>query len=139
MAIAGFGIGLALASSTVVTGLEIPPRKSAPAQAIVAQARLFGGSLGIATISVLLHNEINRSAQQYVSPELVAAVSQAATSLSGLLQQGCDEAFRNSMYISTGFSAVAVFASLIGYRSHHPNARQQRLDLVRTDADREVL
>jgi hypothetical protein len=50
----GLGFGLSASTSTMMTVFEAPIREHAPAQGIVAQVRILGGSLGIAASSAIL-------------------------------------------------------------------------------------
>ncbi|GAB1319025.1 Major facilitator superfamily transporter [Madurella fahalii] len=49
-----FGFGLSASAGTIIAATESPVREHATAQGIIAQARVFGGSLGIAASSTTL-------------------------------------------------------------------------------------
>ncbi|KAK5991584.1 MFS-type transporter MFS54-like protein [Cladobotryum mycophilum] len=135
---AGIGSGLTIASATGVTGIEIAPRNYAPAQGILAQARVLGGSFGISTSSVFLHNEILRLVPGPVSPELLSTLSDAQSKLPPQLQAvvklGTAQSFRNSMIVCASVAGVAVVLSFVGFQLEHKDSKQQRIDMIRADA-----
>uniref|UniRef100_A0A0D2Y505 Major facilitator superfamily (MFS) profile domain-containing protein n=1 Tax=Fusarium oxysporum (strain Fo5176) TaxID=660025 RepID=A0A0D2Y505_FUSOF len=70
MTFCGLGFGLTVASSTMLSTVEVPIRDYAPAQGILSQVRLLGGSLGIAASSALL-NEKSSNGQLSAIPTLM--------------------------------------------------------------------
>ncbi|RFU78899.1 major facilitator superfamily domain, general substrate transporter [Trichoderma arundinaceum] len=58
----GIGFGLTVSSSTIIAAVQVVPRDYAPAQGILAQLRIFGGSLGIAASTAIARAKANSTA-----------------------------------------------------------------------------
>ncbi|OAQ77312.1 MFS multidrug transporter [Purpureocillium lilacinum] len=137
IALAGLGGGLSITSATAIVAVNIPPGEYAPAQGIMGQARVLGGSLGIAAFSVLLHKEVAKVIVGPIPPQLYAILGGARADtpkgLHSLVQQACSRAFRGGMVASAIISGLAVLLTLVGFTRDHKDVKKQRLDLVRGD------
>jgi hypothetical protein len=152
----GLGFGLAAGSATLLTLIECPISDygtfenakaicegflihllmccSAPAQGIIAQARIFGGSFGIAASTALVER---RTAQSFSSLKAVDALSTAAQSqeLSKAYAEAKSEAyskaFRDGMLASLVMASLAVIVALSGWkRGQRQLIRDLQEDLV---------
>ncbi|KAF9870111.1 major facilitator superfamily transporter [Colletotrichum karsti] len=70
----GFGFGLSATSSTILgtTESEIPDH--APAQGIIAQVRILGGSLGIAASTAILGTKMRQELAGVLKPDQMASI-----------------------------------------------------------------
>ncbi|KAK5994324.1 Efflux pump FUS6-like protein [Cladobotryum mycophilum] len=136
----GLGIGIATSAATILTGVEIAPRNYAPAQGIMAQVRLLGGSLGISTSTVFLHNEITKLFPGKLSPQFLSMLDDVEANLSvqmrKVVAQACSRAFQHCMIVSTAISGVALVLVFIGYQAVHPDILRQRLNLARSEGQK---
>ncbi|KAK0718882.1 major facilitator superfamily domain-containing protein [Apiosordaria backusii] len=57
-AVYGLGVGLSFASATIIAAIEAKNDDLAAAQGAVAQARVFGGALGLAVCGILLNERL---------------------------------------------------------------------------------
>lgn len=104
----------------------------------MGQARVLGGSLGISALTVLLHSRIEKLVAGPISPHLVAIFGDAEADLPEQLltmrPKACSEAFKDGMLVSAAVSGAAVLTALFGYQRNHQDPKQQRLDLMRSEA-----
>ncbi|KAK4042822.1 NADP-dependent 3-hydroxy acid dehydrogenase [Parachaetomium inaequale] len=79
----GLGFGLSAAGGTMLAGAEAPVFEHASAQGIVAQVRIFGGSIGIAASSAILGAKTRDGlAGGSVPPEMLARLESDPSALS---------------------------------------------------------
>lgn len=102
--------------------------------------RILGGSIGIATASVLLRTKITEKMGGHVSPSDRQILSEG---LGGLDQHkqlaiidAYSTAFRTGMVVSSIIASVAVLVSLVGFRKKRLNVAEQRAGLFRDEAIR---
>ncbi|CAK7568172.1 MAG: hypothetical protein SEPTF4163_006155 [Sporothrix epigloea] len=103
----GLGLGLAASATTILASTEAPPSDHAASQGIIAQARVLGGSIGIAASSAIL-------ARQELS-ELGAVITTAVPAdLTGsspaaiALRETFNQAYTETMRVCAIVSAVAL-------------------------------
>ncbi|KAK0729936.1 hypothetical protein B0H67DRAFT_596224 [Lasiosphaeris hirsuta] len=127
-AIYGFGVGLCFAASTMIAAIEARHGDLAAAQGAVAQARVFGGALGLAICTVVFNQKLQKLlgpgsgagfddwdlGQIHRSP--MAALS-LPPDLSQLVKSVYLEAFRDQMLTMTIISALAVLVGFGTYQS----------------------
>lgn len=99
--------------------------------------RILGGSIGIATASVLLRTKIAETMGGHVSPGDRQILSKG---LGGLDQHkqlavidAYSTAFRTGMMVSSIIASVAVLVSLVGFRKKRLNMSKQREGLFREE------
>ncbi len=114
----------------------------AVAQGIIAQARILGGSLGIAASSTIL-GSVER--KQLVETGLISAEQlrtlQASTKFMTLeqllgVQKGYSDAFVEDMKVCAGVAAVCVLATAIVYRRHPRDVRERIKEQMESDRKR---
>ncbi|EFY92081.1 MFS multidrug transporter, putative [Metarhizium acridum CQMa 102] len=113
IALCGMGFGLTVSSSTMIASIKVAPKhygKYPPAQGILAQLRIFGGSLGIAASTAILRTKTHRG----LLP-VGKRGSQAHGSQSQLAKMTFAEAFRTDMMVATAVSGAAVMVALVAY------------------------
>ncbi|KAG8426740.1 hypothetical protein J3459_007873 [Metarhizium acridum] len=110
IALCGMGFGLTVSSSTMIASIKVAPKHYAPAQGILAQLRIFGGSLGIAASTAILRTKTHRG----LLP-VGKRGSQAHGSQSQSAKMTFAEAFRTDMMVATAVSGAAVIVALVAY------------------------
>ncbi|KAM0418584.1 hypothetical protein ACHAPT_012483 [Fusarium lateritium] len=136
----GLGFGLTVASSTMLSTIEAPIRDYAPAQGILSQLRLLGGSLGIATSSALLNQRILEYLSGILTPFEKATIGGPDSHLSGsqwaAIRYTYSEAFRVDMKVAAGISALGVISTIGAFRKQRLLVAEQRAALVQEEAVR---
>lgn len=79
--IAGFGFGLTFSTATVMTKLQNVPKDQAAAQGLMAQTRIFGGSIGLAGATIILNQLLSSELQGVLSPSELSGLKQSLTSI----------------------------------------------------------
>ncbi|KAF5137063.1 Multidrug resistance protein 3 [Metarhizium anisopliae] len=110
IALCGMGFGLTVSSSTMIASIKVAPKHYAPAQGILAQLRIFGGSLGIAASTAILRTKTQGGLLPVGKRE-----SQAPGSQSQSVKMAFAEAFRTDMMVATAVSGAAVILALVAY------------------------
>ncbi|BCS24885.1 uncharacterized protein APUU_41329S [Aspergillus puulaauensis] len=117
---AGLGFGLNVASATMLTSFEVPITDYAPAQGIIAQLRILGGSLGISTSTVFLNTKANELLSGLLTPQEQATLGHGGAPLSpekrSVVHRAFSEAFHNDMVAGVAVSGAAVLVVLGAYR-----------------------
>ncbi|KAF5600746.1 multidrug resistance 3 [Fusarium pseudoanthophilum] len=140
MTFCGLGFGLTVASSTMLSTVEVPIRDYAPAQGILSQVRLLGGSLGIAASSALL----NEKSSKYLSGVLTvyeqATIGGSNTHLTSAqwsaVRYTYADAFQVEMKIATVVAACSVISAFGAFRKGRLLIAEQRKIIVREEEDR---
>ncbi|KAK3694253.1 major facilitator superfamily domain-containing protein [Podospora appendiculata] len=138
-AIYGLGVGLCFAASTIIAAIEARHDDLAAAQGAVAQARVFGGALGL-SVCTIIFNEFSQTALGPGSGSGLSAsdLDQIHRSPMALLNLPADlqlkvkdvylGAFREQMLAMT---VVAVVAVLVSFGTHRPNPTPVTQILIR--------
>lgn len=125
----GIGMGMTFSSAGILISLNVDFRDHAVAQGIVAQMRVFGGSIGIAMANGL----ITRQARWDLKGLLTAAEIQALQTSTKILetlspaekqavQQVYSDAFDTTMRICTYAAVVCLVSALCTYQRNPPSA-----------------
>ncbi|POR37397.1 Multidrug resistance protein 3 [Tolypocladium paradoxum] len=134
---AGLGFGLSVAAATILVTAEAPIRDHAPAQGILAQLRVLGGSLGISTSTVFVHTEANRYLAGVLTAHERMTLGGEGTHLSDEqweeVHVAYSEAFRKGMIAAAVVSGAAVLLTLGGYRRDRRGVEEQRRALMPAD------
>jgi len=114
----------------------VTDRFQAIAQGVVAQMRVFGGSLGVAAGFIVLNSRITetltgvltaKELEDFYRSPLVVESFDVLKQLS--VRTTYIEAFRISMYVSVGISAACLLASLGTYQRDPPSIEKRLQDL----------
>ncbi|KAM5354341.1 hypothetical protein ACJ41O_000990 [Fusarium nematophilum] len=136
----GLGFGLTVASSTMLSVIEAPIRDFAPAQGILSQLRLLGGSLGIATSSVLLNQRVAEYLLEILTPLERATIGGPDSNLSdsqwSAVRYAYTEAFRLDMKVAAGASALGVISTIGAFRKKRLLVAEQREAIVAEETAR---
>ncbi|KAK0655840.1 major facilitator superfamily domain-containing protein [Cercophora newfieldiana] len=126
-AIYGLGVGLCFAASTIIAAIEARHDDLAAAQGAVAQARVFGGALGLAICTVIFNDKL----QQRLGPGSGSGINEAtldrihrsplvALADPAVLERVREvylEAFGTQMLTLTAVAGLSLVVSFMTYRS----------------------
>lgn len=133
LAFAGLGFGLSTAAATILVTVEALIRDHAPAQGILTQLRVLGGTLGISTSTVFVHAEESRYLDGVPAAQEKVMVGRAGARLSSeqrdAVHLAYSQAFRKGMIAAAAVSGVAVLLTLGGYHRNRTGvaAKQARM------------
>ncbi|KAJ4110650.1 hypothetical protein NW768_011995 [Fusarium equiseti] len=140
MTFCGLGFGLTVASSTMLSMVEVPIRDYAPAQGILSQVRLLGGSLGIATSSALLNEKSSQYLAGILTPYEQATIGSSETPLSNsqwsAVRHTYADAFKVEMKVATVVAACSVISAFGAFRKQRLLIAEQRAAVVAEEATR---
>ncbi|KAF1733966.1 putative transporter [Beauveria bassiana] len=123
---AGLGFGLSTAAATMLVTFEAAIADAASAHGILAQMRILGGSIGIATATILLRNKLSDVSKGPISA-IVEQDGAVAMSLA------YSSAFRAGMKVCSILSGIAVLVSILGFRRTRMDMNEQRAKLFREE------
>ncbi|GIJ90530.1 hypothetical protein Asppvi_009487 [Aspergillus pseudoviridinutans] len=137
---AGLGFGLNVASATMLTAVEVPIVDYAPAQGIIAQLRILGGSLGISTSTVFLNTKTSELLSGLLTPQEQATLGHSGAPLSSeqrsAVHRAFSEAFHDDMVAAAAVSGAAVLVVLGAYRRGRMLVTDQKNARVREEIAR---
>ncbi|KAF4480150.1 Multidrug resistance 3 [Fusarium agapanthi] len=140
MTFCGLGFGLTVASSTMLSTVEVPIRDYAPAQGIISQVRLLGGSLGIAASSALLNEKSSKYLSGVLTAYEQATIGGSNTHLTSAqwsaVRYTYADAFQVEMKIATVVAACSVISAFGAFRKGRLLIAEQRKTIVREEDDR---
>ncbi|KAF6807597.1 major facilitator superfamily transporter [Colletotrichum plurivorum] len=136
----GFGFGLSATSSTIfgTTESEIPDH--APAQGIMAQVRILGGSIGIAASTAILGTVVREQPAGTLESEQLWSAHRPGTELTKAqvtaLRQVYAYSFQQDMKVGAILSGIAILVSLGAYRRDRVSIENQRQLHIRAEMER---
>lgn len=80
----GLGIGLSLGAGTIIASVQSHGRDLAVAQGAIAQARVFGGAVGIAICTIIFNRKVTSDLQGELDPADLTALHHSPTVTSWL-------------------------------------------------------
>ncbi|KAK7757631.1 hypothetical protein SLS62_000007 [Diatrype stigma] len=123
----GLGIGLSLGAATIMTSVQASRADLAVAQGAVAQARVFGGAVGIAVCSILFNTRVAREMAGAMDPADLEALHRSPTITSYLpaahqqrVRRIYAAAFTADVVVMMGVAAAAALASLATFQRRPP-------------------
>ncbi|VUC20171.1 unnamed protein product [Clonostachys rosea] len=137
---AGLGFGFTASASSMLANVEAPVRDFAPAQGIISQLRILGGSLGISASTLLLQNEIRQHLVGLLTAEQLQTLGHVGTPLTEIQQEALEMAysnmFRNGMLVATGVAGLGILTTLLAFRRERKNFQEQRQQRVVEERER---
>ncbi|KAL2855791.1 major facilitator superfamily domain-containing protein [Aspergillus pseudodeflectus] len=140
---AGLGFGLHVAAATMITAFEVPIVDYAPAQGIIAQLRILGGSLGISASTIFLNAKSREHLTGVLTPDELDTLGHSdGAPLSWekrrAVHRAFSEAFHNDMVAAVAVSGVAVLVVLLGAyrRGKRMRVEDQKMARVREEMAR---
>ncbi|RYP41388.1 hypothetical protein DL767_001026 [Monosporascus sp. MG133] len=125
--ILGLGIGLSLGAATILVSLQARHVDLAVAQGAIAQARVFGGAVGIAICSIILNTKIEDQLAGAMDPDEIEALHRSPTNTSYLPQEQQQlvrrvyaSAFTSDMILMIGVCAAGIICSLLTFERRPP-------------------
>ncbi|KPI45056.1 putative MFS-type transporter [Cyphellophora attinorum] len=121
----GMGIGLCFAGSMMLINIETRSNQLAAAQGAISQARVLGGSAGLAMGTIVLNKNITRLLGGLVSPSQLQNIRHSLASIESLdtaerllAVEAFSEAFSTEMRICCYVSIATVLTSLATWKRH---------------------
>lgn len=109
---------------------------AAISQGIIAQMRVFGGSLGVASSVIILINKIESVLSGTLTPEQLAEFYRSPLILLHfppkqqlLAREAFIEAFREDMLLCVGIGAASFFVSLFTFQRKPPSVKAKLASL----------
>ncbi|KAI1497920.1 major facilitator superfamily domain-containing protein [Biscogniauxia marginata] len=123
----GLGIGLSLGAATIMASVQSHHADLAVAQGAVAQARVFGGSIGIAICSIIFNTKVTNELGSRMDPGSMAALHHSPTiapllpdEIKFLVKSVYASAFTDDIKVMIGIAVVGVVASCFAYEQRPP-------------------
>ncbi|KAI0970287.1 major facilitator superfamily transporter [Xylaria arbuscula] len=136
----GLGFGLSVSTTTMLAALRSSIRDHAPAQGIVAQVRVFGGSLGIAASSAILGVTLQAQVGGSVTSQQIASAGGDGADLAPsdliAIRRAYADAFRKDMRVCTIIAGVALLWALGTYSRERLNRTERRQQQAREEFER---
>ncbi|KAL8808018.1 MAG: hypothetical protein Q9182_000296 [Xanthomendoza sp. 2 TL-2023] len=131
--ILGLGVGLTFSSSTLLASLTSKPEDVAAAQGALSQARILGGSIGLAMATIVLNNRISDNLAGVVDPLGIKSIQQSVNAVvtlsptnQALVRRAYSDAFNEQMRICAYLSAAGLLISLATYQKAPPSVAAMR-------------
>ncbi|KAK9779911.1 putative Major facilitator superfamily (MFS) profile domain-containing protein [Seiridium cardinale] len=126
-AIFGLGVGLSFASVTILTSVRSLPEDLAVAQGAIAQARVFGGALGITICMIIVNKHIQTGLGDELGSSDMSALQRDPVTISyfppdiqALVRKTYAGAFTNDIKVMIGVTAVGLLVSLFSFEVDPP-------------------
>ncbi|KAI0096684.1 MFS general substrate transporter [Hypoxylon sp. NC0597] len=123
----GLGFGLALGASTITASVQSQSQDLAVAQGAIAQARVFGGSIGIAVCSIIFNKKVTTELGSRMDADDLAALHHSPTiapwlpdNIKLLIRSVYASAFTGDINVMIGIAALGVVASVFTYERRPP-------------------
>ncbi|KAI1374886.1 MFS general substrate transporter [Hypoxylon crocopeplum] len=123
----GLGFGLALGAGTIMASVQSQTQDLAVAQGAVAQARVFGGAVGIAVCSIIFNEQVTTELSGMMDPEDMAALHHSPTIAPWLpddvklrVRSVYASAFTSDISIMICMASLGLVASMFTYERHPP-------------------
>ncbi|KAL6793529.1 major facilitator superfamily domain-containing protein [Trichoderma sp. SZMC 28013] len=113
LAFVGFGFGLFTAAATNVISVDVLTRQKASAHGILAQARILGGSLGIAVSTLFLHTEVINRLPDILTPDELDFMEGDMKNLVGDSLEAVKKAYVSAFHKSITTAAVAACLAVL--------------------------
>ncbi|RCI09029.1 hypothetical protein L249_4913 [Ophiocordyceps polyrhachis-furcata BCC 54312] len=130
LSFSGLGFGLSAAAATNLVIDEASDSDQAPAHGILALLRIFGGSLGISTSTILVHTEARKYLVGILTEEERAAKGRLGNKLSEFqwkaIRHVHTSAFSRGMVAASTVSGAAVLLALIAVRPRKKSSGRER-------------
>ncbi|GFF35577.1 hypothetical protein IFM46972_04597 [Aspergillus udagawae] len=144
-AILGFGLGLSLSTMTFLTSMQVEFEDHAVGQGVVAQLRIFGGSIGIASSFIVFNQNIQEALAGVLTPAQLDDFYRSPTAIFSfpvmdqlLVRQTYIDVFNIDMRVCAGISAVCLVTTLFTFQRRPLSIKERLADLeeayARTEA-----
>ena len=142
--ILGLGTGLTFSSATMMTVVSNSTENAAVAQGAISQARVLGGSIGLAIATIVLNNKLSERLSAILSSEHITQLQRSFSTIHSLEPQHqaivgmvYSEAFKQQMQICAFVSVGCLAAALATFSRNPPEitAPRSNQEACQWDAD----
>ncbi|KAK1147259.1 hypothetical protein N8T08_001998 [Aspergillus melleus] len=144
-AILGFGLGMSLSTMTFLTSMQVEFEDHAVAQGVVAQLRIFGGSVGIAASFIIFNHKIQQTLAGALTQAQLDDFYRSPTAIFSftvnqqlLVRQIYVNVFNIDLRVCAGISAACLVATLFTFQRRPQSIKERFADLeeayARTEA-----
>ncbi|KAI1392244.1 MFS general substrate transporter [Hypoxylon trugodes] len=126
-ALLGLGFGLSLGAGTIMASVQSYSQDLAVAQGTIAQARVFGGAIGIAVCSIIFNRKVTTELGSKMDPADLAALHHSPTiapwlpeDIKSLVRSVYASAFTYDVNVMIGIAAAGLIASAFTYQRRPP-------------------
>jgi MFS family permease len=139
----GFGFGLTVSNSSLLANLQAEFRDTAVAQGIIAQARMLGGSIGIAASTAILGVKQRQQllSTGLVSPLEMQSLAESMHRLSSAqvlaIRQTYTDAFNETLIVCAIISGIALLITAAGFQKDPMTIEDRRRQQVQNEATRQ--
>lgn len=123
----GLGIGLSLGAATIMASVQSSQADLAVAQGIIAQARVLGGSIGIAICSIIFNARVTHDLSGEMDPDDLAVLHHSPTiapwfppDLQQKVRMVYAEAFNDDIKLLMGIAGLGIITSCFTYQKYPP-------------------
>ncbi len=131
----GFGIGVIFAATSVAVSLQVESRFQSVCQGIASQARLFGGSIGVAAANAVTNQALQTNLAGKLSPAQIHSLQYSTNSLQSLnetqrqlVRIAYADSFEGTMKVCVYVSAAGLLLNLCIMATKH--RKQKALNVV---------
>nr|POE90701.1 efflux pump mlce [Quercus suber] len=130
--IAGLGCGLTFCCTTMIISLTAEFQDHALGQGLVAQARIVGGTLGVAMSTAVFGNRISSLTDVLTAQQIstlyrnTGFISQLSLAQQVAVRQAFALAFNDALRICTYVSAVSLVVSFFTWQKHPPSIQERK-------------
>ncbi|KAG9238737.1 MFS multidrug transporter-like protein [Amylocarpus encephaloides] len=136
----GLGFGLMVSTTSMGGGMECEFRDNTVAQGIIAQVRVLGGSIGIATSSAILGANQQRKLTGIVTSAQLATFEDSMSSLTpeqlDIIKQTYSDSFSESMKVCAAIAGLGVLATFVVFRRRPVDFMENRKQQIMEDMAR---
>ncbi|KAF7187571.1 Efflux pump FUS6 [Pseudocercospora fuligena] len=112
----GLGFGMTASSSSLINNIESKPKDHAVAQGVVAAARVFGGSVGLAGGTAILGQKVLTQLRGVVDTDQMSHLTSVMKNMSptelAAIRHTYSDAFNETFIMAAAISAAAVIAGV---------------------------
>ncbi|CAD6590517.1 MAG: hypothetical protein ASARMPRED_004843 [Alectoria sarmentosa] len=119
-AIAGFGVGINLASMAVMTPFTVEERDKSVALSALIQFRTMGGAIGLAIVTTVMNNYVKSHLANYLSQDQIGNLLRTTEAfptlppdLADTVKRIFEDGYNLQMRVVVGFSAAQIPAALL--------------------------
>lgn len=134
----GLGVGMTFANISMMTSFMTPAANLAVAQGIVAMARIYGGSIGIAASNALFNRQAQTELPAVLTPEQIRQLQQDTSVIAtfGPIQaeavaKAYAHSFRKTMWMCLGYAGCIVLLAGLTWMREPPDPRPAMREKLR--------
>ncbi|KUJ13197.1 MFS multidrug transporter-like protein [Mollisia scopiformis] len=136
----GLGFGLSVSTSSILAAIQCELKDHATAQGIVAQARVLGGSFGIAASTAILGVIKGRELFGIVSPAQLVALnfSTLDSTQAHAVRLAYAHAFRHTLRVSTILSGISIVFAFSSFQKEPPTLAERAEQQIQFETARQM-